>query len=116
MSLILLGCLFGVWQLRRSSGGAEKEDVPEPTSAPSEAMVPAEPDESPPTRATIAGRVTDASGAPVAEATVCISGWSPTLVSADMREPRCTVTGTGGAYRLAELPPATYHALGDARQ
>jgi len=59
------------------------------------------------------GTVTDPSGAAVANATV-------TLVNAESKSERTTVTGTQGEYRFQALPPGTYTltvvATGFARQ
>lgn len=57
------------------------------------------------TKGTIAGKVFDPQGAPVAGAQVCTYGWSPFLGSADTRDPVCTKTNKDGSYRLEGLWP-----------
>jgi len=54
-------------------------------------------------RATIAGRVTDMEGAPIAGATVCAMASSALLSESDTEWPRCANTGADGRYLIADL-------------
>ncbi|WP_394848021.1 carboxypeptidase regulatory-like domain-containing protein [Pendulispora brunnea] len=64
-----------------------------------------------PARGAISGRVSDAQGAPVVGASVCVY-----VSSGDIRDPRCTVTGTNGSYRVGELSAAKYEVNASAPQ
>lgn len=55
------------------------------------------------TKASIAGRVHDDKGRPIAGAQVCAFAESPWLGSSDRRTPTCTQTGKDGRYTLAGL-------------
>lgn len=67
-------------------------------------------------KSSIAGKVVDEQGKPVAGAKVCTQGWTPKLVTADTKEPRCTLTDAQGHYLLGELFAARYEVDASAPQ
>lgn len=68
----------------------------------------------PEAHSSIAGKVTNAAGAPVTAARVCAYGSSETMLAKVTREPRCTSTDAAGAYVLASLFAISYHVVAGA--
>lgn len=66
-------------------------------------------------RASIAGKVTDERGAPVANARVCAHGYSEELPRSHTLTPTCTQTDERGAYRIENLIPIAYEVTAMAR-